>query len=195
MLAVGRDIRSFVITLVEPMQCYRSMEELPYSAKTWFSGVPACMRETPFLISADVLFERNTRQFVGVTYAIVFPDRDLESAQQMASALTSRTVRVNDFSSPALRAAYPLSMQEQPCFEIIWMPTGNLAYECAQLEYGAWEWFYPVNSFSIGLDDSRWTPPLGFGIRDLPRVLHDFDLCFPSEFDLPQLDFEIGEAE
>ncbi len=195
MIKVENSIETFIVTLSEPTECYSGTEVLPLSTKVWFSEILVCMEESPFTVPADVLYEKDTRLFTGVTFEITNPDVNLERAIQMANSLSPAIVRINDFSSPELRSPYPMSMQDRPYFEIIWKQVENFVYECAQLEYGFWEWFYLESPQSIGHDSFRWSPPVGFGIRSFQQVLQVLDLRFYDDLNFPELDLKITERQ
>jgi hypothetical protein len=74
---------------------------------------------TPLVVEADILYERSTGLFVGLTYAIEDPESEIADVERMIGEFDPNVVRVTDYSNPMMRAAYPESCQLVPHLEAL----------------------------------------------------------------------------
>jgi hypothetical protein len=133
----------------------------------------------PWFSMPDLLIERQTRRFVGLTFWLY--DHEWADTKAIIDELDPRVIRYNDVSSSEAKRLYGESGEHHWC-ELQWAPATELDYDLAQLMCGQWVCLYKVGE---GLS---WTDvPVGFALTHIDEILRDHHLTFP-EIPLPALE-------
>ena len=133
----------------------------------------------PCFSMPDLLIERQTRRFVGLTFALY--DDEWTDIKAILDELDPRVNRYNDVSSSEAKRQYR-ECGEAHWWELRWAPAAELDYDAAQLMCGQWLCLYKLGE---GLS---WTHvPVGFALTHIDEILRDHHLTFP-EIPLPTLE-------
>jgi hypothetical protein len=106
-------VKGFVVSLGPAASVFTSVHGLKCVDKTLPSGTAWFIEETPLFVPADILYQRSTRRFVGLTYWMANSVRDYVRAAHLVASLDSSAVRLNDFSTDEMRFAYPALVQKE----------------------------------------------------------------------------------
>jgi len=167
-------VESLLLLLERPAKLFLSEQELPdlpiragniVTTRPSFPLWPAC---------ADILFNSQSRIFVGLSYSIHENSRNL--VRNLCNGLPDEIVRYNDITSHSLAKPYIEYDLEVHRLEIIWTNIYADSLEIAQLDSGFW--YYANNSVVEN-------HVVAFGLTYISEILDDYGLVLPSVFVLP----------
>lgn len=170
------------LSLVAPAAIRVEESDWNLSKPLTIAGIEVAGNDTPWCGLADLLIDRSTRAFVGVTFSV--QQYDVDRVKQLTDRLDRNVVHFEDITMPSFREKYR-DWGDAYRFEIRWASGLDLACEGAQLICGQWFWWYPLVDGEI-----RWERPVAYGISDVQAILQEHKLTFPDISHLPLLDVE-----
>lgn len=166
-------VKSLLLTLVLPTKLFVSWEDLPDSPLRLAELVSTRPSFPPWAACADILFNAQSRIFVGLSYPVGSEDEHL--VRGVCSSVPNQVMRYNDFTIESLRKPYEANDDfDIDRLEIVWTDLDADAFETAQLDSGFW--YY----------SERGNRVIAFGLTDIDDILDDYDLTLPESFHFPQ---------
>lgn len=190
MIEQNQSVRSLVMSFAPPASCFLGQTALDLDQiKLTVRGRRWYCEESPLIIPADILREPSTNYFVGLTFPIGRTDSLKSRAAQMVRGLDERAVRIADYADPDTRNAYSSEVGHNVAhLEFVWHKCPQYLCELAQLDFGMWEFGYPIPRPLLFDTSDHWTVPYGLIIPDLLDILCTWGLRFPETLSLPPLD-------
>jgi hypothetical protein len=174
--------KTLFLSLTVPAAIHVGESEWDLNRQLRIEGTDVDGNDTPWCALADLLVDRTTRVFLGVTFGV--EEHAFERARRIAQSLNPEVVRYDDVSTEVSKERYR-GWGDTQRFEIAWTPARDLRCEGAQLLCGQWFWWYALTKGQID-----WNRPIAFGISDIDDILRDHNLTFPDVSHLPALKVE-----
>ena len=174
--------KTMIITLRTPVETAFFSGTWGIDAQFYIRGERVDVGEMPWVSMPDVLLDRETRHFVGLTFAI---DRELwDASRAIVGKLDPGVIRYNDLTSVEAQMRYPGEAGMVHRCELQWAPATQLEEDVAQLMSSQWWCLYAhTGTDRAGLFPPRDEPanlPVGFALTDIDDVLRNHSLIFPE---------------
>lgn len=181
---------NLIISLRSPTKIFLGSNMMGHNLL--IDSVAVCSNFPPWPSGADILYNSESRIFVGVTYQVPEDHRQLIKA--LCARLNDEVVRYNDFSAKESLKPYAHEHEDIHFLEIVWTPWHN-ADEFALAQFCEDSWYYLdrgiARKFAFALDKpelDKIPPIIAFGLDDLDEILDEYKLVLPDEFPFPTLD-------